>query len=220
MEAFSPDPRRRTAETMSEHARDFAERGWMLGTSGNVSCRLDGERMLVSTSGGDKGGLTPHRFVVCDLEGEACEAHPDVPSTDAPLHGAIYEAFETVGALYHVHHLEATLCSEHAVEAGATTFRAIEMLKALGVDPEHGLDVPLVDNATDRCVLANRILRAVEPSGADERPAVPGVNVHRHGLYVWGDEPRSARRHVEALAYLFEHRWERIAASGDDDTSP
>ena len=210
--------RRRILETMIEHARRFYEHGWLMATSGNVSARLEArEGMTISASGYDKGDLSVDRFMACDWRGRPFERHrSDVPSTDARLHGGLYAECEAIGAIYHVHHLEATLCSRHASRTDATAFRDLEMIKAFGLDPADGesLVVPTVDNASDRDDLADRVLEAIDTSTPDDLPRTPGVNVREHGLYVWGRSPEEAKRHVEGLAYLFEHRWECISATG------
>lgn len=45
------------------------QRGLVSGSDGNISARLDGERLLVTPSGVSKGFLEPERLLVCDLAG-------------------------------------------------------------------------------------------------------------------------------------------------------
>ena len=52
---------------LREISRLFYSRGWSLATSGNYSVRLDVRRMLITTTGMDKGKLRESDTVVVDL---------------------------------------------------------------------------------------------------------------------------------------------------------
>ncbi|HEV2215659.1 MAG TPA: class II aldolase/adducin family protein, partial [Terracidiphilus sp.] len=43
-------------------------------------------------------------------------------------------------------------------------------------------------------------------------PAAHGVLLNRHGLYTWGESVAEARRHLEALEFLFEVEARRLLA--------
>ena len=63
-------------------------------------------------------------------------------------------------------------------------------------------------NSQDYGCLAEELERKLE-----EFPDAPGVLLSRHGLYTWGDSVAEARRHLEALEFLFEVE-ERRQAGG------
>ena len=44
-------------------------------------------------------------------------------------------------------------------------------------------------------------------------PDAHGVLLRRHGLYTWGESIAGARRHLEALEFLFEVEARRILGS-------
>ena len=44
----------------------------------------------------------------------------------------------------------------------------------------------------------------------EEHPDAHGVLLSRHGLYTWGQSVAEARRHLEALEFLFEVEGRRL----------
>ena len=64
---------------------------------------------------------------------------------------------------------------------------------------EHVERVPLLENTQDYAVLAEQMREALE-----QYPDAHGVLLSRHGLYTWGQSVAEARRHLEALEFLFE----------------
>jgi methylthioribulose-1-phosphate dehydratase len=201
--------RQNVVEKVARDAQRFWERGWAPGTGGNLSVRdpKDDTRQIITASGTDLGRAKAEDFVEADLEGSAVQT-ADTPSAEAPVHGAIYRALSEVGAVYHVHHLEAVLCSQQDSGAGSTTFQNVEMIKALGFwEQDDAVAIPIVTNEPDLAELATGVARAIKKPPADERP--PAVMVEGHGFYAWGEDPDAARRHTEALAWLYEWSWER-----------
>ncbi len=191
------------AAEMIAAARAFYDFGWLLGTSGNLSTRLDHERFLITASGRNKGELRPEDFLVCDATGTPVDASSPRPSAETAVHVELYQKFEGAGAIFHVHEIFAALCSDEDSTAGATIFESVEMIKGLDVwAPDAVVHVPIVENFHD----IPRLAKAVS-AAATER--VPAVMVHNHGYYAWGKSSAEARRHVETLAYLYRYSWER-----------
>ncbi|MDX2184729.1 MAG: class II aldolase/adducin family protein [Gemmatimonadaceae bacterium] len=83
--------------------RALAERRLIAGPDGNVSVRLDDDRVLCTPAGVRKGTLTPAMLVVVDLAGrpERCDARP--ASSEIGLHLAAYAARPEVAAVVHAH---------------------------------------------------------------------------------------------------------------------
>ena len=180
--------------------RDFARRGWVPATSGNLSCRLDARTMVVTLSGRDKGALAPEDFVAIDIA-----APPPVGvSAEAPLHALMYRRDPAIGAVLHVHSPTATLASLEFEAAGAVALEGYEMLKALAGVRTHAtrIEVPVFANDQDIPALAAR----VEPRLA---PGLWGYLIAGHGLYAWGKDVAEARRHVEAFDFLLACERER-----------
>ena len=87
-------------------AQRMHSEGLVRGTWGNVSARLpDRPGMLITPSGMDYQTMTPDDLVV--IEGTTVSGRWK-PSTESPLHMAIYEKRSDVGAIVHTHSLFAT----------------------------------------------------------------------------------------------------------------
>lgn len=78
-----------------------------VGTWGNLSCRLPGELLAITPSGMDYKSLHPRDIVLLDLAGN-CRQGRRKPSTEQPLHRAIYAAREDVKAIVHTHSIYAS----------------------------------------------------------------------------------------------------------------
>jgi L-fuculose-phosphate aldolase len=87
--------------------RDLYRQGMMPGACGNLSTRLDSQRVLITPSGAAKGRLRPGDLLVIDLEGWVLGGEGR-PSTETPLHLALYRRFSGVAAVVHAHPVKAT----------------------------------------------------------------------------------------------------------------
>lgn len=85
-----------------EVGRRLYERGLVVAAEGNVSVRLDDRRLLTTPTGACKGVLTPDQLVLVDLEGRRLQGEL-LPSSELPLHLAIYRARSDVQAIVHAH---------------------------------------------------------------------------------------------------------------------
>src|ERR1700691_5906342 len=100
-----PDAREAIVTTCQELSRS----GLVVGTAGNVSVR-EGELVAVTPSGLRYAELTPELVGVHRLDGEPVEARLG-PTSELPLHLAIYAARPEVGAVVHTHSPAATAWS-------------------------------------------------------------------------------------------------------------
>lgn len=96
-----------TVEKARERVAKFSQRmaasHLVLGTWGNVSCRLPRENMVVITpSGVPYENLRPNMTVVLNRQGGVEEGELK-PSSEAKVHLAIYDARSDVGAVVHTH---------------------------------------------------------------------------------------------------------------------
>jgi len=193
--------------TLIASATGFYQRGWMLGTGGNLSVALrdDPVVFLVTASGRPKGKLGPADFVEVDAAGAALSPDAPKPSDETLIHAALYRQ-TNAGAVYHVHQISAALCSTLDEAQGFVELTDIEMLKGIGVPARAVARIPIVDNDPDIPALAREIERVMNPE-------VPAVLIRRHGVYTWGPTADDAHRHIEILDYLFEYRC-RLAQLG------
>lgn len=87
---------------MVEVGRWMWQRGFIGGTGGNLSVRLDHGRVLATPSGRAKGRLDPGDLVVVDLDGQVNQDAPR-PSSEILIHLAAYRLRPDVGAVVHAH---------------------------------------------------------------------------------------------------------------------
>ena len=84
-----------------EAALYMQKSGMIRGTSGNISVRVP-EGVLVTPSSLPYEELQPEDICLVSLEGDALESRCR-PSSELPLHLAVYSAREDVGAVVHAH---------------------------------------------------------------------------------------------------------------------
>jgi methylthioribulose-1-phosphate dehydratase len=182
-------------------ARNFYQRGWVLGTSGNFSAVLSREpmRLAITSTGLDKGSLTPEHFLEMDdaanvLRGEG------KPSAEALLHIAIVRALQA-GAVLHTHSVWSTVLSETLASQGGLALQGYEMLKGLeGIRThQHREWLPILENSQDMVELSLHVTQVLR-----ENPGLHGFLLRGHGLYTWGSSLQEAKRHVEILEFLME----------------
>lgn len=97
-----------------EHRRDICVVGrWLhaqnfvAATDGNISLRLDSERVLTSPTGISKGMMTPEDLVITDFAGrKLCGCRN--PSSELAMHLLIYRLRPDVNAVCHAHPVTAT----------------------------------------------------------------------------------------------------------------
>ena len=186
-------------------ARACYARGWVPATSGNFSIRR-GNRIFITPSGLDKGTLSPTDLLEIDLEGRAVAGHGR-PSAETSLHTVIYRERVHARAILHVHTIWNTLLSGRFVSLGSVPLQGYELLKGLSgvATHEHTERVPIIENTQVYTALAEHLSEVLRVN-ADAH----GVLLSRHGLYTWGESVAEARRHLEALEFLFEVEGRRI----------
>jgi methylthioribulose-1-phosphate dehydratase len=192
------------AAQLAQAGRRLDARGWVLGTSGNLSMVVAREplRLAVTPSGAFKGELSPESILEVDDDGRVVgpRAGGGRPSAETLLHVAIARARQA-GAVLHTHSVWSTLLSaQHLPDAGVS-IEGYEMLKGLeGVTThEHREWIPILENDQDMTRLSARVSRLL----ADD-PACHAFLLHRHGLYTWGGTLPQAVRHVEIVEFLLE----------------
>ena len=183
-------------------ARGFYARGWLLGTSGNLSAVVQREplKLAMSPSGVDKGELAPEQVLAIDANARVVSAHGGKPSDESLLHIRIVKE-RGAGAVLHTHSIWNTILSDTYASRGGVTIEGYEMLKGLqGVRThEHTEWLPIIDNSQDMPTLADTIGKTLR-----EHKDAHGFLLRRHGLYSWGDTLAHAKRHIEILEFLLE----------------
>jgi methylthioribulose-1-phosphate dehydratase len=188
---------------ISKDAALFYTRAWIMGTSGNFSCRGKTEATYwVTASGVDKGALTPHDFMALTTDLTPVDPLDSrQPSDEALIHERIYQQFPTAQVIYHVHPPVGTWLSRQVKDVDSGVFDLalpqIEMLKGLGFKThESEAHLVMIPNSQDIPALC----QGLTPYW--NRLSVPAFFIQGHGLYVWGQTPADAKRYVEILDFL------------------
>jgi methylthioribulose-1-phosphate dehydratase len=199
------------AANLAATAKALHARGWLSGTSGNLSAVVQPEPLLLamSPSGVDKGELAAEHILVVDKDARVINGVRK-PSDETLLHLEIVKQ-HGVGAVLHTHSVWNTILSDLFADEHGVSLEGYEMLKGLeGVRThEHREWLPIIGNSQDMRELAATISVTL-----DEHPQTHGVLIHKHGLYSWGKDLVEAKRHIEILEFLFEVRGRTLQLRG------
>ncbi len=155
--------------------------------------------MAITSTGLDKGSLTPAHFLEMDVAGKVVRGDGR-PSAEALLHFAVVRCLHA-GAVLHTHSVWSTVLSGTHASQGGIGLEGFEMLKGLeGVRThKHREWLPILENSQDMVELAQRVSATLR-----ENSGVHGFLLREHGLYTWGASLQEAKRHVEILEFLME----------------
>ncbi|WP_249226720.1 methylthioribulose 1-phosphate dehydratase [Alicyclobacillus mengziensis] len=187
-------------QAVANLAVQLAHKGWLPATSGNLSVRvMNTQNFCITPSGVDKGALQPQDVLLVNAKGELLEDTEYRPSAETVVHQRLYHA-KDYGSVLHVHTVYNNLASDIYFESGFVEFANHELLKALGHWEENAhIRVPIVENFNDLDLLGQAV-------GDSVVSGVPAVLVRNHGIYAFGRGPEEAKRHLEALEFLFEYK--------------
>ncbi|MBX0297123.1 class II aldolase/adducin family protein [Haloarcula nitratireducens] len=96
-----------TRNAICEYGRSLLEDDLTTGTGGNLSARLDDDLVAISPSGIPYDDVTPADVPVVKTDGTVVEGEVE-PSTELPMHLAVYESRPDVGGVVHTHSPYAT----------------------------------------------------------------------------------------------------------------
>ena len=121
-----------------EVGRRLWERGYVASNDGNISVRLDAQRLMTTPKNVSKGFMTPDMMVITDYDGRKIAGQRD-PSSELKMHLEVYRNRPDAGAVVHAHPPTAT---GFAV-AGIALDRAVlaEVITTLG-------SIPIAEYAT------------------------------------------------------------------------
>ena len=190
-------------DALAHVIRFLASRGWSPGTGGNFSVVIDTAplTLLMSPSGIDKGEVTADQLIVVNESGEVIQGSGKA-SAETLIHIFLCKHFGARSVL-HTHSVWNTIFSRKNYQQKQVVLAGFEMLKALGTkNHETELAVPIFDNDQDISRFVGQL--EAQKSTLTHKNAAPAFLMRGHGLYSWGDSLYSAKRHIEALEFLFE----------------
>jgi L-fuculose-phosphate aldolase len=161
------------------------QRGFVVATDGNLSLRIDENRVLTSPTGVSKGMLDPADLVVTDLDGNRLEGR-FAPSSELQMHLAIYRQRPDVRAICHAH------------PPVATGFAAAGMVLDKALLAECILDlefIPVAPYATPGTVdLADTLKPLIAQHNA--------ILLANHGVVTFGPDLLSAFFRMETTEHI------------------
>jgi len=95
---------------MVEVCVSASKKGLIPGSSGNVSVRIDDNKMLITATSQRYEGMKPKDLVLCDFDGNVLKGDK-MPSSEWRMHAQIYKAYKSVNAVFHAHSPYATAFS-------------------------------------------------------------------------------------------------------------
>jgi methylthioribulose-1-phosphate dehydratase len=189
------------AALISEIARTFYQRGWVLGTSGNFSSVLIQKplRLAITESGIDKALIAPANILEVDEKGSVLSGAGRA-SAETLLHITVVQQRRS-GAVLHTHSVWSNILSEAFASRAGIEIQGYEMLKGLaGIKSHDDREwLPIVENSQDMTALSGMVAGTL-----DRFPGSHGFLLRRHGLYTWGRDLAEAKRHVEIFEFLLE----------------
>ncbi len=181
-------------DTVFKANLDLVKHGLVIHTWGNVSGR-DAETGLVviKPSGVSYESMKPEDMVVIDSKGNVVEGNSK-PSTDAPTHLVLYNAYKSLGGVVHTHSSYAT--------SWAQSGKAIPPFGTTHADHFYG-EVPctrlLTDVEIENDYEINTGKVIIEIMASVNPLTIPSVLVNSHGPFCWGISPENAVYNAVAL---------------------
>jgi len=170
---------------LTKFGRRLYRLGFMPGTSGNLSVRLDSEFILATPTGMSKSMLTRDDMVILDLEGRQVAGSRKVTS-EIGMHLAVYNRRPDVRAVIHSHPPIATAfaCAGRALDKPLCS----EAIMTLGAVPL----APYATTGTDE----------VADSLADLIPDHEAILMANHGAVTYGKTVLEAFMKMETVEHF------------------
>lgn len=173
---------------------ELVRNGLVIQTWGNASGRDKVTGLVVIKPSGIRyDRMKPEDMVVIDQSGKVVEGK-NKPSTDAPTHLMLYQAWESVGGIVHTHSTYAT--------SWAQSGREIPPFGTTHADHFYG-DVPctrgLSNSETEKDYEINTGKLIIERIGNLNPLMIPAMLVYGHGPFCWGTDVEKAVSNAIAL---------------------
>jgi L-fuculose-phosphate aldolase len=168
-----------------EVGRRMYARGYVASNDGNISVRLDDNRLITTPKSVSKGFMTPDMMVVTDFTGRKVSGERD-PSSELPMHLEIYRSRPDISAVVHAH---PPLATGFAV-AGIPLTRAVlaEVVTTLGSIPIAEYGTPSTQELPDA---VRKYIKAHD-----------GLLLANHGAVTCGTDVMSAYYKMETIEHF------------------
>lgn len=184
-------------------AQYFHQKGWMMGTAGNLSAKDSLSSFWITASGQSKGSLREEQFLNIDTQGKIIHPNPGYePSAETSIHIAAYRLFSSAAACLHVHMLEGNwVCDDHP-DTQWITLPPIEMLKGFGWK-QGTAKILVTKNHPHVPNIAQDMMQTYTQQ--HDFFVIPGFLIRGHGVTAWGKNIEEARNRIELLSFIFSY---------------
>ncbi|MFL6450347.1 MAG: class II aldolase/adducin family protein [Bryobacteraceae bacterium] len=161
------------------------EKGWVAMNDGNVSIRLDNERILCTPTAISKGQIEADDLIICDLSGKKVEGRRERTSEIA-MHITVYEMRPDIFSVVHAHPPVAT----GFATAGRALDKALlpEVVIHLGAVPLAAYGLP------GTSALSDGMLPFI--------PNYDAILLENHGCTTWGTDVWQAFFRMEMVEHF------------------
>ncbi len=175
----------------SEHRQEMVavgrrmyQRGYVAATDGNISVRLDGERLLLTPSGVCLGEMSPEDLVIVDREGRPVDA-AQRPSSELPMHLEVYGQRPDVSAVIHAHPPLATAFTVAGISLAQCVIP--EVVLTMGTIPTTQYATPSTEQGREQ---VRELIRCYD-----------ALILDRHGTLTIGPDLINAYRRLEKVEH-------------------
>jgi methylthioribulose-1-phosphate dehydratase len=193
------------ATDLLEAIQFFNQKNWSPATSTNYSVRSENpEQYIISRSGVDKSKFTLEDLILINPQGEVLPPFNRAgikSSAETEIHTHLYQKYPEVKCVLHTHSVLGTVLSQSLVKEKQLVFEGFEIQKGLDGNQTHELKsvLPIVPNSQ----VMGDILKNMDQHFTS-KPEIHGFLIAGHGLYTWGKDIATAKRHIETYEFLFE----------------
>ncbi|MCE9501319.1 MAG: methylthioribulose 1-phosphate dehydratase [Leptospira sp.] len=186
-------------------SRDYYTRMWMFATAGNLSI-FDRKKkeIWITASGKNKSSLSKKDFISIHSESGKVGLKSGKPSAETSIHKVIYENFENVNAVLHVHTPASCLLNCGVSREKPTRqflLPNIEIIKAFGDFRENpDLKMTVVYNFG----IVSDISDAFRNTLRGTASVVPFFLIQDHGVTAWGRDVSDANKNLEAAEFILQ----------------
>jgi len=185
--------------------RQIYERGYVAATDGNLSVRLDDDRILSTPTAMSKGMMRPSDMVIVDMNGRQISGKRRV-SSEIAMHLLIYKMRPDIHGIVHAHPQTATGFAAAGMALNVPL--VCEVVIGLGSIPLAKYGTPGTRELTD----------ALEPLV----PEYDAILMSNHGVVAYADTLHNAYMKMETVEHfaqiaLVTHMLGRQEPLGDED---
>ncbi|SER06445.1 L-fuculose-phosphate aldolase [Nitrosomonas sp. Nm51] len=179
-------------------ARRLHQKNMLAAADGNISCRVTGNKVLITPSGVSKAFMTPEEMALVSLDNKTLQGKP---SSEKIMHLEVYRLCPEAKAVVHAHPPTAIAWTVARPELAFLPSHAVsEVILACG-------DIPFVPYARPGTQAMGDNLKQFLPQHR-------ALILSRHGALTWGESLDEAWMGMERIEHSSEILWKAHVLGG------